>query len=462
MEVRSDSPIVLQSARFPGEIDPKNIYFAFASGRFAYDCVACSAKCCRGFGYRVDVGRELAAQTRSHPAIEVFVDRVQEGVFNQVAVRNCPPECFFLNENGLCEVQVRDGFDAKPETCRLFPFNNIRRIANYLVIGPHPELCPISVLPSGSVSLMSSHPELIRQIGSTIGQELPPMKALSGAGGDHIALERAIVGLSEQCLETDSYVHFAVAQLTTTYDMLSHHLPVAGTPSTSRQLATFVELVGSIIGRQPSPQFVGDPDLIRNMVACTPFIRSLYVFGGNEPGRRQLFPLERLPHLLLALYVLCALAAEAGMRRITFQTIVRLYKDHQSLLELLAESDRPMTLRRDVMLEFPLARNEPTDLQVRYLRIVQALLRGRKASMPALLGDVLNDNLKDCGSHKMMVLRQIAARLAPSVVALHGKDLRQDRVTSLKPVIQHSLIGRLDGPVLAALLAVRHSRRRGQ
>ncbi len=34
---------------------------------------------------------------------------------------------FFLTAENRCSVEERAGHDAKPETCRLFPFNNILR-----------------------------------------------------------------------------------------------------------------------------------------------------------------------------------------------------------------------------------------------------------------------------------------------------------------------------------------------
>jgi hypothetical protein len=35
-----------------------------------------------------------------------------------VGMKNCPPACFFLDNDGLCGIQVEHGYDAKPETCR--------------------------------------------------------------------------------------------------------------------------------------------------------------------------------------------------------------------------------------------------------------------------------------------------------------------------------------------------------
>src|SRR2546422_9504145 len=100
------------------------VYFAFANGRFGYDCVACGAKCCGGHGYELGLGVELQAHIARAPAVRFFLDRCEAEAASHYHVRNCAPNCFFLNDQRMCGVQVEFGYASKPETCRLFPFNN--------------------------------------------------------------------------------------------------------------------------------------------------------------------------------------------------------------------------------------------------------------------------------------------------------------------------------------------------
>jgi len=58
-------------------IPSERVHFAFASGRFAYDCVGCQAHCCRGFGYELRVGSELRAHVRRNPSLVVFLEPVK-------------------------------------------------------------------------------------------------------------------------------------------------------------------------------------------------------------------------------------------------------------------------------------------------------------------------------------------------------------------------------------------------
>ena len=111
------------------------IYFPFPSGRLGYDCVTCQAKCCRGFGYMTTVGAELDRQFEMRPTLPLFVSppdpRTSGG---QVSIGNCAPGCFFLADDGRCDIHRERGFAAKPETCRLFPFNNFRRVGRFLIV----------------------------------------------------------------------------------------------------------------------------------------------------------------------------------------------------------------------------------------------------------------------------------------------------------------------------------------
>ena len=53
--------------------------------------------------------------------------------------------CWFLADDGLCRIEVEDGRDAKPASCRLFPFNRVFRIGGYTVVDYNSVICPLHV-----------------------------------------------------------------------------------------------------------------------------------------------------------------------------------------------------------------------------------------------------------------------------------------------------------------------------
>lgn len=131
-----------------GNYSSERLYFAFRSDGFSYDCVSCKAHCCRGHGYSLSTGQELDTQLRLRPSLRMFLSSNDAGTSYHVS--NCAPACFFLTHDNTCSVQVTSGYQAKPETCRLFPFNHFRRVGDFLIILPHVSLCPLKVSPGGS------------------------------------------------------------------------------------------------------------------------------------------------------------------------------------------------------------------------------------------------------------------------------------------------------------------------
>jgi len=193
-------------------ISRSNVYFAFGSGLLAYDCVSCGAKCCRGFSYK-SIASEPARQIDMRRALPVFVKPVPEHASSQHAIGNYAPGCFFLSNDGRCEIHAEHGYDAKPETCRLFPFNNLRRLGNHLIVAPHPSLCPLGVVAGDTRSPCSEYEELFDAMASQEIHGHVPRCSAEGHPESVIADEREIVELSEQHLDCGDYVSFVKAQI---------------------------------------------------------------------------------------------------------------------------------------------------------------------------------------------------------------------------------------------------------
>jgi Fe-S-cluster containining protein len=120
------------------------VYFAFPSGRWTFDCAHCGAQCCRGHGYSLSLAKDTAHHWTGAETLRVFASRGDKANLMMV---NFKPGCFKLTEDGLCQLHLEHGFAAKPETCRLFPFNGLKLVGSYLIVEPHPHLCPLALSP---------------------------------------------------------------------------------------------------------------------------------------------------------------------------------------------------------------------------------------------------------------------------------------------------------------------------
>ena len=78
--------------------------------------------------------------------------------------------CWFLDQDGWCRVERDHGRENKPASCRLFPFNRVFRIADWLIVDYNSVICPLRSLPadvegdalglSGRVSHADIHAEI--------------------------------------------------------------------------------------------------------------------------------------------------------------------------------------------------------------------------------------------------------------------------------------------------------------
>lgn len=143
-------------------ISDDTVYFAFADGCYSFDCVQCDAQCCRGHGYVVQGGREFDAHLLKSPNVRFFAERCDAE--NHYNAQNYRPACFFLTADGGCSIHRDWGYESKPHTCRLFPFNNIVRVGKYLVVAPHDSLCPLETMPVGTRSNASVYDVLLAEL----------------------------------------------------------------------------------------------------------------------------------------------------------------------------------------------------------------------------------------------------------------------------------------------------------
>jgi Fe-S-cluster containining protein len=165
----------------------ERVYFTWPDRRFRYECRGCGA-CCKGHGIGLDVtGGQLVQLLARRPAIAAFLRRRGDAI----TAFNPRDRCWFLDDGGLCRIEVEDGRAAKPASCRLFPFNRVFRLGAYTIIDYNSVICPLTVGDDGI-----AHAEVAAEIAtiadpSVIGTALPARDA-DAEGQALVAAEGAI------------------------------------------------------------------------------------------------------------------------------------------------------------------------------------------------------------------------------------------------------------------------------
>jgi len=404
------------------DILAEDVYFAFASGRFDYDCITCNAKCCRGHGYLISAGKELVSQVKMRTGLPLFLEAANGRHANQYEVHNCSPGCFFLSEDGLCDVHATHGYDAKPETCRLFPFNNIIRAGKFLVVAPHSELCPLQILSPNLVAERSNHSALLASMAAQgIGAPIPICSTSAGQANDVVAFEREVVELSERSLMSADYRQFADRQT-----QLESGGDSVRTDDTRSAVDRFVELSRELFDT-PDANYLGrDEALVRTMIGMTPFLRSRFLFQhDNGATQSSGAPLDRkhIPFALLGLYLFAESAHRAGMRTVTFQTISQLLSRLQPLVKMVAYLDVVVAWQRDVPIK--VGEFASADLRMAFVRLAKGLMPAVQQKRARPLGHLLLEQAPVDPIQRVLFLKEAAKCLAGRLVPIELEPIRR-------------------------------------
>lgn len=395
--------VVLHSARPRISVERDDVYFAFADGAFGYDCVACGSKCCRGHGFYGSIENELAPFL-GRRSLPLFMHSQGSEGAKRARIANLPPECFFLDADGGCEIHRTNGFAAKPETCRLFPFNRIRLVGRHLIVSPHSDLCPLRVMPPREPGTQSSHETLLDALCMRgIVAPLPSPPFDGGELESVLSRERLVRAESGSQLGESDFRSFLMSLLRLGED------PSNGDGKSLESFESTDELIGSLLGTSLEG-LRSDDALASVLIACTPYVRTelLFPLVGADTNVQQSWDPVRLPHACLALGHIAVAAREAGMVRITFQSIARILVDFKSLIELLAHADVVAEWKRDAPIDFAGVRS-PFERRA-LLAVAKGLLPGRKRSSP-VLGAIVRAALPDAETDRAAALRTIADRL---------------------------------------------------
>jgi Fe-S-cluster containining protein len=440
------------SVTLNGDAVPSDhVYFAFASGRLTYDCVRCGAQCCRGHGYELtSAGADLRAQIDSQPLVHLFLDPCEAIDHHHYHVRNCAPGCFFLNEDNRCRLQIDHGYAAKPETCKLFPFNHLVRVEDYLVVAPHSTLCPLGVVGEGAVDDRSRHADLLAALTADgITTHVSAATPLHANVARLVILERAIVTLSERYLSRPRYTAYAAAQLAET----RRAFPQANEPGPDTALhdaARFEAALARLLGDAPCSDEPESTTIAGLLAAVTPAIRSQLVFATAPDGKTEPHvDLQRVPHVLQVLYWFARRARDAGMAQITYQTVMRLFGTYRYLLTMLAYADSPVMLSPTATLDVVM-RGKP-EFQRSYLEIVQQLVPRKQRVAARTLADIVTEHVDLERLDRIAFLKLLARRLSGRVELVQGDAPDRRRRRRAAASVQQWALGHLNGQTIATI-----------
>ena len=179
-------------------MDRKSVYLTWPDNVFSYQCRGC-AECCKGLGIGLDEhGGQVEGLLNIYPELTPFV-RKRGAAWTAFNPRG---RCWFLDEQGLCRVESDHGRDAKPASCRLFPFNRVFRIGAFTIIDYNSVICPLRALPANAPdedvgqSGRISHTEILAEVESiadpaVVGTVLP-VDQPAEEGKRFVTRERAI------------------------------------------------------------------------------------------------------------------------------------------------------------------------------------------------------------------------------------------------------------------------------
>jgi hypothetical protein len=428
-----------------GVFPRQKVHFAFPSGSLTFDCVSCGSQCCRGHGFVLGSTEEPSSSLLNGAALRFFVGPSQKSRGASL-VRNCPPACFFLSPSGLCRIHADEGFDRKPETCRLFPFNSFIVVGETLLVLPHPTLCPLQASLRSQPSALSDHDRLFDVMS---GQTLSTSFQGSAPSQDFLPLERAVQILAAATLageEDHSQFFTAHGQLNSTF------LSNSDQPEPS---ASMYDRLGSmaaeILGTWPSIGSLSDPLLSRLLVASTPSIRARLLFSptSDKSGPAAFrVPLDILPEFVYLLHKVMALARDAGMGTINYQTVSRLAADHGALLAFMSYLDRRVAICRSRPIDLrPFGSNEDYS---RFLTLVRTLHRVSTDSA-VVLGEVICQVLRGRRDGRVQWLSSVATRLAARLEPLPRRTKWRFGRLALGAAVQRLMVGTLDDKLVSVL-----------
>jgi hypothetical protein len=174
---------------------------AFIDGSLDYSCSTCPTNCCKGIGFGGIEQGPISTLIDNHPELLPWIQSREKGF---IMLGTPQSGCFFLDNDGLCRIELTSGRSAKPTLCIMFPFNQLGRIGNHLIVRPYFRCYHLEpVVPPRPGSVAGTHSAILRDLQATgmAKQGLPEIAIPAGEDADAIlAREREWLAICSDAL----------------------------------------------------------------------------------------------------------------------------------------------------------------------------------------------------------------------------------------------------------------------
>lgn len=308
------------------------IFIPFLEGILNYNCQECGHQCC-GKGMITLNDKEKGKLLQKYPYLKYFFFSKTKETYSIIK----HPQCWFLNSNGACEIQEKNGYSSKPFICRLHPFYVHRCGDEHIVI---PRDCP--PLRVGKTNTDISHKLIIENAQESV--KLNCVQDEINWPKKRLNLEKKILKESRRFLDSQSYLDFSAYQIALT-ENIDH------TEKIKKKLLEHIALWKSFFGLEKLS--IENKELTYELVALTSLLRA-------ENIHLRYMSENIIPFALLSLYFYMLLFIKINETKIYADTYNLILNDIPLGLLLLTENDLSL-------------KNRPTEKKLHYLRMLQKL-----------------------------------------------------------------------------------------
>jgi len=361
----------------------ERVYFTWPDGRFSYECRGCGA-CCKGLGIGLDAaGGQLEPLVAAYPQVIPFLRRRGDAL----TAFNPRDRCWFLDDAGLCRVETELGRAAKPASCRLFPFNRVFRLGDFIIVDYNSVICPLRAEPGTGAA---RHADVLAEI--------------------HGITDRAIVGTSlpasdperegEELVEREQRIAAACFAAAPAGDLDAVWAAQGGGLSIDEAFAA----IAGTPWREP------EGATLEAALWLTPSMRFNELYGPRQYApRAAMIPV--LPRMWLAWLGFVALGAELGRRSLGLQELTTIWSEQAPLMYVAARWADPPVVKPGAVELPPTAADRGGAVR----RLAQACVDNRRLRRP--LSTVFGPILAELGPAERITVLKLAEPVLRSAFA---------------------------------------------
>lgn len=179
----------------------KKIFVPFIDGILNYDCRECGYSCCK-YGAITLKEKEKKILLKEHAYLRYFFSQRTNKLYTLTKY----PDCWFLENSGLCHIQKKYGYGHKPLICRVHPFYIARCRGEYIVLL---DGCPGSYANEANKGI--AHRPILKNARDAVNNNFITQKI--DFSKKRLNLEKTILADSRYFLDNKSYLDFAAHQI---------------------------------------------------------------------------------------------------------------------------------------------------------------------------------------------------------------------------------------------------------